>query len=423
MEKPMVLPSKLAVDGFLQNIKPSPDGRYIYAALISQDDSIFKALATGQTPHNPIVQHVLYDVSAGRKTVIAEFPMETSPFAMNWLSDSSGLHTTVSDGENPGNYILWLNGRLSKIPGVIPPRVMGSIIKVGTVFVTNSWVRGPGGFEDLKLHVYSSDFSSSKTYDLPEKVHPFIDVVPNQMAVYVRNDSGTFIAINLMTGQFSEIHRPAPPAFVEPKFEVYVAEKMPLLIGRYGWNHVAPIVGSGSHQEETGTPLQKISNSSSADYAVVAKDAYSGGLMEGDRFIWHAKERGLFISEIIEVDKNILQDSKDAAERTVLISNAKQVATGMMIYSSDYDGQFPPINNWTENLMPYMKNRDIMNGFVYMLGDKNFADITDPANTVLGYIEGKDGRAVDYVDGHVKWEPSKNPLLLAEQKHIAGVLR
>jgi len=45
-------------------------------------------------------------------------------------------------------------------------------------------------------------------------------------------------------------------------------------------------------------------------------------------------------------------------------------------------------------------------GFSFALSGEKLSSITNPADTILGYVTGPGGRAIIYVDGHVKWEPS-----------------
>ena len=103
--------------------------------------------------------------------------------------------------------------------------------------------------------------------------------------------------------------------------------------------------------------------------------------------------------------------ARSAAERTVLLSNAKQVGLAFLLYASDMDDEFPANGaDWQEQIMPYLKNRDIMSGFVYSFKGGNATNVESPASTELGYISGAGGRAVVYVDGHAKWIPDpKNP--------------
>src|SRR6185436_3910286 len=71
----------------------------------------------------------------------------------------------------------------------------------------------------------------------------------------------------------------------------------------------------------------------------------------------------------------VFAQAKEAAKKTACLSNTKQIGTGMMIYLSDYDDQFPKNEfvdqndwgNWPANhylwpsqrcIQPYLKNKD-----------------------------------------------------------------
>ncbi len=112
----------------------------------------------------------------------------------------------------------------------------------------------------------------------------------------------------------------------------------------------------------------------------------------------------VFVRPMAEMPLAAFLAAKEAAERTAMISNAKQIATACMIYAADNDDQLPSnAGKWQDNLLPYLKNSKMMEGFVLSFKGGNLLKVEDPANTILGYIPGKGGRAVAYVDGHVKW--------------------
>ena len=121
-------------------------------------------------------------------------------------------------------------------------------------------------------------------------------------------------------------------------------------------------------------------------------------------FVEHGK---LFASEVVKVDLATLLKAKEAAERNIAMSNSKQVATGIIIYSSDYDDAFPLQNGFEDSVMPYLKNREILNGFVYTYTGGPAASLKDPSSTEIGYVPAPGGRCVAYADGHVKFV--KNP--------------
>ncbi len=89
-----------------------------------------------------------------------------------------------------------------------------------------------------------------------------------------------------------------------------------------------------------------------------------------------------------------------------LLSKAKQVGLGFLIYGSDNDEVLPGAEGWENKLMPYMKNRDLMNDFNYTFKGGDLANVEDPSGTELGFIVGPGGRAVVYLDGHAKWVPN-----------------
>lgn len=47
--------------------------------------------------------------------------------------------------------------------------------------------------------------------------------------------------------------------------------------------------------------------------------------------------------------------------RTTCISHLKQVATGALIYTSDFDDLMPRADTWTDDSFPYIKTEDVFN--------------------------------------------------------------
>lgn len=112
-----------------------------------------------------------------------------------------------------------------------------------------------------------------------------------------------------------------------------------------------------------------------------------------------------------------MSPARQSAARTATLSNAKQIALGLLMYCSDYDDVLP----WPQSsksawsvIDPYLKNRELYKTlnpdggefrFNMCLGGVNAVDIEQPADTPLIY-ESKpwpDGkRIVAYTDGHAK---------------------
>jgi hypothetical protein len=111
-------------------------------------------------------------------------------------------------------------------------------------------------------------------------------------------------------------------------------------------------------------------------------------------------------------------DAADAARegheqvlQEAALSNAKQIATALAMYSDDWDGKLPDPETVIEDLRDYMKSPDTifrhpeipeMNCFEYHPPEHLRLDgIADPANTALGWLDwGRGWAVVLFADGH-----------------------
>jgi prepilin-type processing-associated H-X9-DG protein len=110
---------------------------------------------------------------------------------------------------------------------------------------------------------------------------------------------------------------------------------------------------------------------------------------------------------LINLSKTDFEELLIREEQNELMMKAKQVATAIAIFRADSDDVFPAQEGFNEKISPYLKNESLLNGFTYTFSAKKATEIADPAGTVIGYVQGRRGRAVAYADGHVKW--IKNP--------------
>lgn len=110
------------------------------------------------------------------------------------------------------------------------------------------------------------------------------------------------------------------------------------------------------------------------------------------------------------------------AKKTMALSNAKQVATGMMIYLSDADDIFPYVQSskqLVEVLNPYLKSLEVWNTqnpegekrffFNMSLAGVSAMDIKSPATTAMMFdpTPFPDGsHLVAFADGHASYVPA-----------------
>jgi len=111
----------------------------------------------------------------------------------------------------------------------------------------------------------------------------------------------------------------------------------------------------------------------------------------------------------------VMAQARLAAENTSSLSNAKQVALGLLMYSNDYDDVMPYAESTgaiVKVTQPYLKNVKIWWTtdnrrflFNHSLGGATSTEVERPAETILIYAEGpaSDGkREVAFADGHAR---------------------
>jgi len=122
---------------------------------------------------------------------------------------------------------------------------------------------------------------------------------------------------------------------------------------------------------------------------------------EAVAFVAHGS---LFVRQIVMVDKAEFTRWKEKLEREEAIMAAKQVGLALIMLAGDYDDKMPSSSaDWQKMASPYLKNKDAIGRFVYQFRGGNAADVKEPSKEVMGYVPGPGGRAVTYMDGHVKW--------------------
>jgi len=142
-------------------------------------------------------------------------------------------------------------------------------------------------------------------------------------------------------------------------------------------------------------------------FAMVAADGTQAELSPDLKRVAYLTDGNLFLRDFTSLSKADFEEMLIREEQNELMMKAKQVATAIAIFCADSDDVFPAQEGFAEKIMPYLKNQNLLNGFTYTFSAKKATEIADPAGTVIGYAQGRRGRAVAYADGHVKW--IKNP--------------
>ncbi|MEI6915914.1 MAG: hypothetical protein WCL39_12330 [Armatimonadota bacterium] len=141
---------------------------------------------------------------------------------------------------------------------------------------------------------------------------------------------------------------------------------------------------------------------------LVSADAREAQISPRGDAVAYMSEDSAFMKPIVQLTKAetvALAANYDAAMRSALAMRTKQIGVALKMAADDYSGVLPSDGpDFKKTLLAYVRDSDILDGFVYTFGGGPESGIEKPAYTVLGYIPGKGGRAVVYADSHVEWK-------------------
>lgn len=143
---------------------------------------------------------------------------------------------------------------------------------------------------------------------------------------------------------------------------------------------------------------------SEAPRTLISADAISGVLAPNGNAVLYVSQGAAWVTRMLRVPKDEFKAAQIRTQRTIVISNGKQLGLGVIMWAMDHDETLPSPDNISAEIGPYIKNESLLEGFNYTYKGGPIGDIAEPANTVLGTVEGPGGVAVIYADGHVKWK-------------------
>jgi len=141
--------------------------------------------------------------------------------------------------------------------------------------------------------------------------------------------------------------------------------------------------------------------------ALVSMDTEGATISSKGNAVAYSSQGCVFVRRIVKLDPVLCKALVEEYLREDAVNKAKQVALAALMYSDDYDDNLPNSREFASALLPYIKNGDLLSGFTFSYtGNPNLTSVENPATTVLGFVQTSFGRAVSYVDGHVKWIPN-----------------
>ncbi|ARU41992.1 hypothetical protein CCB80_12930 [Armatimonadetes bacterium Uphvl-Ar1] len=240
--------------------------------------------------------------------------------------------------------------------------------------------------ENLILHVLSLQNTGTRTFRFGKIPQYFVNSSASNL--YVNIDRTQF-EVNLQNGQLTEMPQGFKIPYQEPPYEVIPGESVAIgdpSIFRRRWSDEQPST------TENLKPL------------IIARDGLDGKSTFDGKFVYYTDRSGLFLADLVNIS---LPDLTELAKETVkreTMSRAKQVGTGIMIYTADYDDHLPLANDWQGSVHPYLKNKSLTNGFTYLMNGQNVSEIENITQTIMGMIETPFGTAIVRGDSSVIWK-------------------
>ncbi|MCS7208587.1 MAG: hypothetical protein NZ874_03355, partial [Fimbriimonadales bacterium] len=147
---------------------------------------------------------------------------------------------------------------------------------------------------------------------------------------------------------------------------------------------------------------------------IAADSALAEVSPQGDAILYVA-HGAAFYRALMRTSPQELSKAVEEARLEAYRTQARQIATALLMYVQDYDMCFPPAYGDEQValvLLPYLKDPKLFEvdgafAFRYLLNGESIAQMDSQVDTVVGYLQLPDGRMVIYADGHVKWEPQQ----------------
>ena len=274
------------------------------------------------------------------------------------------------------------------------------------------------------------------TYFGDSPIAPFLLAITSDESLALIAPGRNVLTFRVPTG--TRIQRPVYGDSQQVKFQAYAQEERSFRLrevslslrtgeakvrdlSREEWNKLEPVeirlpydlAGGDSFStlsvpsvaQEKGTPNSK--RQPQKGYidrgVIVCPTKFRAQMEPKGRSIAYVDNGALLLRDIRPFDHDLAEKMKIEALKAEALSQAKQVGLALMIYAADMDDVLPTGENFVGRLLPYLKNRQMLDGFNYTYSGGPVSQLKDPASTELGFTNGPGGRAVVYADGHAKW--------------------
>jgi prepilin-type processing-associated H-X9-DG protein len=391
----------------------SPDGTYLLVRREVVDmKGLLGRVARGEGVQRPEGSRevVIYAAKSGRLETPLRLPLDASILDVRWISGSSKslVVTNEPNAEDPASrhYVVYwltadgrsrqiLTSRDGNVVIAASPRSAQAVISHLVVERKPSETTRPQYRSQVQL--IDAEGKPLRRWEVEGGLHYLsFDGSGRLLTQSYRNQDGKLLL------EWFELNPATGERGGSPVLPVDAVSNIPY--------ELTPIRLKGADDEARSSRGIVISQSQKREStAVVSSDSTFGEVAPDGSAVAYLHKGVVMIRPLMTMPRDFYFAQRQAAEKAVALSNAKQVALALILYASDNDDVLPEGGNWSSDLMPYLKNGDIMGGFVFTFTGGSLTGVKEPASTVLGYMPGPGGNAVAYCDGHVRWIPGDPP--------------
>jgi hypothetical protein len=269
--------------------------------------------------------------------------------------------------------------------------------------------RFDGGHITDSLHIIDESGRFQAHTDLPQNVNvsgvmwtkndqPLIHIA--QRSPNSKDMTMTWCAMDTKTGALTPL--PKQPKTPQEMAEL-VAEPKPAAALPLRLKKTRSLVKEAETTQTTGLLWLESVTKSEKPRILLSSDSSGGQLMARGQMALIQSQGAVWATPLVRIDLAAYTALKLQADRMRTMNRAKQAALAVLMYAQDNDEIMPGAEGLISNLSPYAADPSILDGFNYTYPGGPIADIASPAETVIGTMNGANGQAVIYADGHVKW--------------------
>jgi len=424
-----MLPARVVCPGMAKALYWSSDGSFLLVQrsdMSAMEDAV-RAFIETKVPPGPEAQprdeFVIYSMKGNKtKAVVPIGGPDVRVNDVNWLPGSSKFVVQYSETKRDDQTgvirfesivaMVSADGTARILQRTNEDRLLANFVSpTAPVVAVVDWVYNhagpnPDGAKALPppnntVTIYKGTEEPPKTLKLPADFSSFewgadghAYVITRKLLTDQKKVITTWNEMNLDTGAFTVL--PVAPKFVTKP----IAKNLTVFDQRFKITN-----GVDAAKTENCVVLQTLDKSDQKS-AIATADGSRGELAPNNESLAYISQGIAMVRPLVHMAKDDFIKARNAAIRTELLSNVKQVGLALIMYCNDYDDNYPSNKgNWQSQVDPYLKNMDIMNGFVLTFPGGSATAIESPAETQLGFIPGPGGKAVVFTDGHAKWIP------------------